>query len=132
MKRLHNLLILFILSGTAVFLTAEKKLEWDRPVSDYLPEFRLMDEYASLHATPRDLASHCSGLPRHDLVWVNSSLDLPGLVRSLRFLEPSRELRGQRLVFRTEERGQVVAVATKLEPAVKEIIFERTPQPKQP
>jgi CubicO group peptidase (beta-lactamase class C family) len=74
-------------------LAAEKKLDWDKPVSDYLPEFRLMDEYASLHATPRDLASHRSGLPRHDLVWVNSSQDLPGLVRSLRFLEPSRELR---------------------------------------
>jgi CubicO group peptidase (beta-lactamase class C family) len=74
-------------------LAAEKKLDWDRPVSDYLPEFRLMDEYASLHATPRDLAAHRSGLPRHDLVWVNSSQDLAGLVRSLRFLEPSRELR---------------------------------------
>lgn len=74
-------------------LVAGKKLEWDRPVSDYIPEFRLMDDYASLQATPRDLASHRSGLPRHDFVWVNSSQDLPGLVRSLRFLEPSRELR---------------------------------------
>ncbi len=74
-------------------LAAEKKLDWDKPVSDYIPEFRLMDEYASLHATPRDLAAHRSGLPRHDLVWVNSPQDLPGLVRSLRFLEPSRELR---------------------------------------
>jgi CubicO group peptidase (beta-lactamase class C family) len=74
-------------------LVADKKLEWDKPVSDYIPEFRLMDDYASLHATPRDLASHRSGLPRHDFVWVNSAQDLPGLVRSLRFLEPSRELR---------------------------------------
>ena len=74
-------------------LAAEKKLDWDKPVSDFLPEFRLMDEYASLHATPRDLAAHRSGLPRHDLVWVNSSQNLPGLVQSLRFLEPSRELR---------------------------------------
>ncbi len=74
-------------------LAAEKKLDWDKPVSDYIPEFRLMDDYASLHATPRDLASHRSGLPRHDLVWTNSTLDLSGMVRSLRFLEPSRELR---------------------------------------
>ncbi len=74
-------------------LVADEKLEWDKSVSDYIPEFRLMDEYASLHATPRDLASHRSGLPRHDFVWINSSQDLPGLVRSLRFLEPSRELR---------------------------------------
>jgi CubicO group peptidase (beta-lactamase class C family) len=91
----------FILGSTTKAFTAlsvgllatEKKLDWDRPVSDYIPEFRLMDEYASLHATPRDLASHRSGLPRHDFVWVNSTQDLPSLVRSLRFLEPSRELR---------------------------------------
>ncbi len=91
----------FILGSTTKAFTAlsvgllavEKKLDWDRPVSDYVPEFRLMDEYASLHATPRDLASHRTGLPRHDFVWVNSTQDLPGLVRSLRFLEPSRELR---------------------------------------
>jgi CubicO group peptidase (beta-lactamase class C family) len=74
-------------------LAAEEKLAWDKPVADYLPEFRLMDNYASLHATPRDLAAHRSGLPRHDFVWVNSSKDLPGLVHSLRYLEPSRELR---------------------------------------
>ncbi len=74
-------------------LAAEKKLDWDRPMADYIPEFRLLDEYASLHATPRDLASHRSGLPRHDFVWVNTPQDLPGLVRSLRFLEPSRGLR---------------------------------------
>lgn len=74
-------------------LVAEKKLEWDKPVSTYLPEFRLQDEYASAHATVRDLASHRTGLPRHDYVWVNSPMDLPEMVRSLRFLEPNRELR---------------------------------------
>jgi len=74
-------------------LAAENKLDWDKPVSSYLADFRLMDEYATLHATVRDLAVHRTGLPRHDLVWVNSPQDLGELVRSLRFLEPSRELR---------------------------------------
>ncbi len=79
---------------TAVgLLAAEKKLEWDKPVAFYLPEFGLQDEYASAHATVRDLAAHRTGLPRHDLVWMNSSMDLPEMVRALRFLEPSRELR---------------------------------------
>jgi CubicO group peptidase (beta-lactamase class C family) len=42
------------------------------------------------------------------------------------------ELRGQKLTFRTDERGRVVAVEAKLEPAVKEIVFERvTPPEKQ-
>lgn len=74
-------------------LAAEKKLDWDKPVSSFLPDFRLMDEYASLHATVRDLAAHRTGLPRHDLVWVNSPMDLEEMVRVLRYLEPSRELR---------------------------------------
>lgn len=74
-------------------LAAEKKLEWDKPVASYLTEFRLQDEYASAHATVRDLASHRTGLPRHDLVWVNSPLDLPEMVGVLRYLEPNRELR---------------------------------------
>jgi len=74
-------------------LAFEKKLEWDKPVASYLPEFGLRDEYASSHATVRDLAAHRTGLPRHDFVWVNSPMDLPEMVRALRFLEPSRELR---------------------------------------
>lgn len=55
-------------------LAAEKKVDWDAPIVSYLPEFRLMDEYASAHATVRDLAAHRTGLPRHDYVWVNSPM----------------------------------------------------------
>ena len=76
-------------------LVSEKKLDWDKPAASYLPEFGLQDEYASAHATVRDLAAHRTGLPRHDLVWVNSPMDLPEMVRSLRCLEPSRELRAE-------------------------------------
>lgn len=74
-------------------LAAENKLDWDKPVASYLPEFRLQDEYASAHATVRDLAAHRTGLPRHDFVWVNSPMDLSEMVGALRYLEPSRELR---------------------------------------
>lgn len=74
-------------------LAAEGKLEWDKGVVSYLPEFRLQDDFASLHATPRDLAAHRTGLPRHDLVWINSTLEIGEMVRALRYLEPSRELR---------------------------------------
>jgi CubicO group peptidase (beta-lactamase class C family) len=91
----------FILGSTTKAFTAmvigllarENKIEWDKPVSCYLPDFRLMDEYATLHATVRDLAVHRTGLPRHDMVWVNSPMDIGEMVRTLRFLEPSRELR---------------------------------------
>ena len=50
-------------------LVDQKKLDWDTPVLKYLPDFRLYDQYAGEHMTPRDLVRHNSGLPRHDLVW---------------------------------------------------------------
>ena len=74
-------------------LVDEGKLDWDRPVSSYLPQFRLMNDYAALHATPRDLVTHRTGLPRHDFVWGNSAFSLPEVVDSLRHLEPSRDFR---------------------------------------
>lgn len=40
------------------------KLNWDSRLSDLLPgDWKLMDEYASEHATLEDLLSHVSGLP---------------------------------------------------------------------
>jgi CubicO group peptidase (beta-lactamase class C family) len=74
-------------------LVDEGKLDWDKPVSSYLPQFKLMNEYATLHATPRDLATHRTGLPRHDIVWANAAFSLPELVESLQYLEPSRDFR---------------------------------------
>lgn len=74
-------------------LSRDGKLSWDKPVRDYMPEFRLYDEYATAHITPRDLVTHATGLPRHDWVWVGSTATREELVRRLRFLEPSAEPR---------------------------------------
>jgi CubicO group peptidase (beta-lactamase class C family) len=74
-------------------LVDDGKLDWDKPVSYYLPQFKLMNEYATLHGTPRDLATHRTGLPRHDMVWANSAFSLEELVESLQYLEPNRDFR---------------------------------------
>jgi CubicO group peptidase (beta-lactamase class C family) len=74
-------------------LVDEGKLDWDKPVESYMPHFKMMDDWATLRLTPRDMVTHRSGLPRHDLVWVGSSFTLKELVESLKYLEPSRELR---------------------------------------
>jgi len=42
------------------------KLEWDKPVREYMPEFILDDPYVTEHVTVRDMLSHRTGLPRHD------------------------------------------------------------------
>ena len=73
-------------------LASEGKLDWDKPVRDYLPDFRLHDAYATAHLRPRDLVTHQSGLPRHDMVWYGSPLSRKELFERLRYLEPSKPL----------------------------------------
>src|SRR5580658_11040110 len=67
-------------------LNDEGKVDWDKPVRNYLPEFELNDPVASERATPRDLFSHRSGLPRHDIVWYSSDFSRADLVSRLRYL----------------------------------------------
>jgi CubicO group peptidase (beta-lactamase class C family) len=74
-------------------LVEQGKLDWDRPVREYLPDFRLWDPLATERATPRDLVTHRTGLPRHDGVWFNSPFSREQMVRSLRYLEPSKDFR---------------------------------------
>ena len=79
---------------TALGLLADEgKLDWDKPVREYLPEFRLYDQVASEHMTPRDLVTHRSGLPRHDALWYNSTFTRREMVERLRYLEPSKDFR---------------------------------------
>lgn len=75
-------------------LVDQGKLEWDRPAITYLPGLKLHDEYATAHLTPRDMVTHRSGLPRHDLTWYNNTgLQPDALFARLPELVPSAELR---------------------------------------
>jgi CubicO group peptidase (beta-lactamase class C family) len=86
-------------------LVEQGKLDWDKPVRDYLPDFRLFDQFATDRMTPRDLVTHRSGLPRHDLMWYNSSFTRKDLFQRLRYLEPNKDFRTtfqyQNLMFMT-------------------------------
>jgi CubicO group peptidase (beta-lactamase class C family) len=55
----------FTAAGLA-HLVDEGRLDWKKPVREYLAEFRLHDPVATDRVTVRDLLSHHSGLPRHD------------------------------------------------------------------
>src|SRR2546426_754510 len=71
------------------------KLDWDKPVRDYLPDFQLHDELASREMTSRDLVTHRSGLPRHDLFWYGGSLSREEMYRRLKYLEPNASFRSR-------------------------------------
>jgi CubicO group peptidase (beta-lactamase class C family) len=73
-------------------LVDEGKLDWDKPVRDYIPYFRLKDGYATEHVTPRDLLCHRTGLPAHD--WALHHLKTrKEMVEHLQYLEPSYPIR---------------------------------------
>ncbi len=81
-------------TATAVAaMVDDGKLEWDKPVVDYLPWFRLYDPIATQLITPRDLLTHRSGLPRHDFIRISTYLSREELVHRVRYLEPSATFR---------------------------------------
>ena len=116
-------------SLTLATLVDEGKLDWDTPLIDYLPKFKLYDDYATTHITPRDLVTHRSGLPRHDLAWYNNKKwSRAELVERLRYYEPTEELREKfqynNMMFLTA--GYLAGHLTDgtWEQAVRERIFE--------
>lgn len=77
----------------AALLVDDGLLEWDKPVRDYLPDFKLSDGYISENITVRDLLSHRSGLPRHDLAWYGTSFSREEMIQKLAHLKFSKGFR---------------------------------------
>ena len=60
--------------GMATLLLAtlvdEGKLDWNRPVTDYMPEFRLGSAETTRKVLVKHLVCACTGLPRKDMQWL--------------------------------------------------------------
>ncbi|MCL2702841.1 MAG: serine hydrolase [Defluviitaleaceae bacterium] len=81
-------------STSLCILADDGKLCLDDPVKKHLPDFEMHDPYMTGHLTIRDAMSHRSGLPRHDLVWMNRrGASLSELAYSLKYLPPAFEPR---------------------------------------
>jgi CubicO group peptidase (beta-lactamase class C family) len=89
-------------------------IDWDRPVYEYLPGFRMYDDYATLNLTIRDLLCHRSGLPRHEFSWYNTKCSREELLDKLQYLPPVSDIREifnyQNLMFMTA--GRVIEEIT--------------------
>jgi CubicO group peptidase (beta-lactamase class C family) len=68
-------------------LAQQQKFHWDTPIQTYIPTFSLHDPLAGSQITARDLASHRSGVSRHELLWYGSSLSRKDIVEKIRHLE---------------------------------------------
>lgn len=80
-------------AAAAGVLATEGKLDFDAPVIEYMPSFRLSDDYAASHLTVRDFLSHRSGLPRHEYAWYGTGFTREELFRNLRHLQINAPLR---------------------------------------
>jgi CubicO group peptidase (beta-lactamase class C family) len=86
-----------LFTATALgLLVEERKIEWDAPVTRYLPGFQMWDPYVTRELTIRDLLVHRSGLGlgAGDLLWwPPSTYDRKEIARRLRFIPPATSFR---------------------------------------
>lgn len=67
-------------------------LELDAPLKNYIPDFKMYDDFLTERLTLRDLMTHRSGVPGHDWA-LGGNLARGEFVRLMRYLEPSFDLR---------------------------------------
>ena len=80
-------------SVAAGLLVEEGKLDWDRPVRDFVPGIRFYDDSLTASVTIRDMLSHRTGITRHDSIWYKSDFTRKELFERLKYLEPTQPIR---------------------------------------
>jgi CubicO group peptidase (beta-lactamase class C family) len=89
-----------IASNTKLFTTIsigmivdQGKLDWDKPVRNYVPSIEFFNDDLNKSVTIRDMLAHRTGISRHDLIWYKSDFTRKELFERLKYLEPSQPLR---------------------------------------
>src|SRR6266478_126308 len=72
----------------AGFLVKEGKLDWDKPIRDFVPSIRFYNDELTSAITLRDMLAHRTGITRHDAIWYKSDFNRKELFERLKFLEP--------------------------------------------
>ena len=79
-------------AALAGMLADEGILELDRPVCEYLPDFRMYDPASSAQCTLRDMFTHRTGLDGYDALWTDQ-ITRADLFARLRYLKPNHPFR---------------------------------------
>ena len=74
-------------------LVEEGKLDWDKPVRQFVPAIRFYNDELNASVTIRDMLSHRTGITRHDSIWYKSDFTRQELFERLKYLEPTQPLR---------------------------------------
>jgi CubicO group peptidase (beta-lactamase class C family) len=78
-------------------LVDEGLLNWDDKVIDYIPDFKLSDEYITKNLTLKDILSHRTGLGTFygDLLWYNTTYTNDEIIKRMQYLPLTNEFRTQ-------------------------------------
>lgn len=87
-------------TGTALAILADEgKLNFDDPVTKYIPEFQMHDPYVTQQVTVKDLITHRAGLGlgQGDLMFFpeGGSLTVNDIVHNVRYLKPENAFRSK-------------------------------------
>lgn len=85
-------------AATLAILVDDGVLDWDDPVIDYLPEFRMYDPWVTREFTIRDMLTHRSGLPlgAGDLIlFPEAEATREEIIRAMRYLKPASSFRSE-------------------------------------
>jgi CubicO group peptidase (beta-lactamase class C family) len=104
-------------TATAMAMLAdEKALSWDDPVRNYVPGFHISNSCSDESVTLRDIASHRSGVARHDELWDDSDFSREELIRRIGAMKIWKPIRAgyqyNNLMFVTA--GEAAASAAKM------------------
>lgn len=95
-------------------LVDEGKVEWDAPVTRYLPGFRVADPFVTNELTVRDLLTHRGGLGNADQLWAGTDYTTDEIIRRVATIEPAYSIRS-RFVYQNvmyAVAGEVIGAAS--------------------
>ena len=77
----------------AGLLVDEGKLDWDKPIRQYVPSIQFYNDDLNRTVSMRDMLSHRTGITRHDFIWYKSDFTQKDLFERLKYLEPAEPMR---------------------------------------
>lgn len=77
----------------AGLLVDEGKLDWDKPIRQFVPSIQFQNDDLNRTVTVRDMLSHRTGITRHDGIWFKSDFTQKDLFERLKYLEPAAPMR---------------------------------------
>jgi CubicO group peptidase (beta-lactamase class C family) len=83
-----------LFTATAAGLLVEDgKLEWDKPVRQFIPGIQFYNDDLNATVSIRDMLAHRTGITRHDTIWYKSDFTRKELYERLKYLEPTQPIR---------------------------------------